>query len=67
MIYLITLSATASSVGGTSRPSCFRSLVDHQLGFCLLLDREVSRLLALENATTAGQHFRRIAESMATR
>jgi hypothetical protein len=66
MIYSITLSARRAARRHFEAER-FRSLeVDHQLGFCLLLDRgqPASRP---ENATTAGQHFRRIAESMPTR
>ena len=48
--YSITSSASASSVGGTSRPSALAVLrLMHELEFGGLHDRQVGRLLALEN------------------
>src|SRR3954452_1093861 len=47
----ITLSARASSVGGTSRPSALAGLeVNRQLVLSRRLHRQVGRLLALEDA-----------------
>ena len=47
----ITSSARASSVGGTSRPSALAVLrLMHQLELGRLHDRQVGRLLALENS-----------------
>ena len=52
-LHSITSSARASSVGGTSRPSILGGLdVDDQLELGRLHDRQVSRLLTLED--TAG-------------
>ena len=49
--YSITSSARASSDCGTSRPSWRRLEVDDQLELGRLHDRQIGRLLALEDAT----------------
>src|SRR5215831_8963199 len=54
----------ASSVGRHFEAERFRLITSSAFVSCWT---EVSRPLALENATTAGQHFRRIVESMPTR